>query len=110
MQKNVSVNWLHIHNSNWSINVNLILAFAVSPSTLPLKSLLPLATVWSKTDLNTGGVGGTGVDPQTWKMGISFLMSLVLRMPIFNNFQWNGALGETLKQKLPLFITIKVEM
>ena len=33
--------------------------------TLPLKSLLSLASVWSKTILNTGGVGGEGVDPQT---------------------------------------------
>ena len=33
--------------------------------TLPLESLLPLASVWSKTTLNTGGVGGAGVDPQT---------------------------------------------
>ena len=34
-------------------------------STLPLKSLLPLASVWIKTILNTGGVGGAGADPQT---------------------------------------------
>ena len=33
--------------------------------TLPLKSLLPLASVRSKTTLNTGGVGGAGADPQT---------------------------------------------
>ena len=33
--------------------------------TLPLKSLLPLASVWSKTTLNTGGVVGAGEDPQT---------------------------------------------
>ena len=32
--------------------------------TLSLKCLLPLASVWSKTILNTGGVGGTGADPQ----------------------------------------------
>ena len=34
-------------------------------NTLPLKSLLSLASVWSKTTLNTGGVGGTGADLQT---------------------------------------------
>ena len=35
--------------------------------TLPLKSILPLVSVWSKNALNTGGVGGAGagVDPQT---------------------------------------------
>ena len=33
--------------------------------TLPLKSLLPLASVWSKTTLNKGGEGGVGADPQT---------------------------------------------
>ena len=32
--------------------------------TLRLKSLLPLASVWSKTTINNGGVGGAGADPQ----------------------------------------------
>ena len=32
---------------------------------LPLKSILPLASVWSKTTLNTGGLGGAGADVQT---------------------------------------------
>ena len=50
--------------------------------TLPLKSLLPLASVWNKTILNTGDVGGAGE----------------------NNFQ-KKVLGETLTQKLPLFTT-----
>ena len=40
--------------------------------TLPLKSLLPLASVWSKTTLNTGGVSGAGADPQTLKMETFF--------------------------------------
>ena len=61
--------------------------------TLPLKSLSPLASVWSKTTLNTGGVGEAGVDPQTCKMGTYFPMSLtlctkyLLLMPILNAFQ-----------------------
>ena len=33
--------------------------------TLRLKSLWPLGSVWGKTTLNTGSVGGAGVDPQT---------------------------------------------
>ena len=33
--------------------------------TLSLKSLLPLVFVWSKTTLNTGGVGRAEADPQT---------------------------------------------
>ena len=34
-------------------------------STLRLKSLWPLGSVWGKTTLNTGSVGGAGADPQT---------------------------------------------
>ena len=33
--------------------------------TLPLKNLSPLASEWSKTTLNIGGVGGAGADNQT---------------------------------------------
>ena len=55
--------------------------------TLRLKSLWPIASVWGKTALNTGSVVGAGADPQTWKMGSSFLISLVLRIQIYNNFQ-----------------------
>ena len=33
--------------------------------TLPLKSLILLASGWSKTILNKGGVSGAGADPQT---------------------------------------------
>ena len=58
--------------------------------TLPLKSLLPLASIWSKTTLNTGGVGGVSVEPSYLKKGDIFSyvhMSLALRMSIFNNFQ-----------------------
>ena len=78
----------------------------VTIHTLPLKSLLPLAPVCSKTTLNTGGVGGAEADPQTWKMGTYFLMSLELHMPIFNNFQYNGASGGALEQKIRLYTMI----
>ena len=34
------------------------------------------ASVWSKTSLNTGSVGGAGADSSTCKIGTLFLMSL----------------------------------
>ena len=36
--------------------------------TLCLRSLWSLASVWYKTTLNTGGMGGAGADPQFWKI------------------------------------------
>ena len=54
--------------------------------TLPPKTLHTFSSLWSKTTLNTGRVGGAETDPQTWKMETSFLISLVLCMSIFNNF------------------------
>ena len=44
--------------------------------TLEEKSHHTKASVWSKTSLNTGCIGGTWVDPPTCKMTIFFLMSL----------------------------------
>ena len=41
------------------------IVWAFARTTLRLKSLLPLASLWSKTTLNTGGVGGAVVNPQT---------------------------------------------
>ena len=38
--------------------------------------------LWSKTTLIAVGVGGTGVDPPTCKMGTLFLMSFALTVPI----------------------------
>ena len=35
-------------------------------------------SVWSKTRLKKGGVGGAWADPQTLEIGTSFLMSLGL--------------------------------
>ena len=72
--------------------------------TLWLKSLWPLASVWSKITLNTGNMCGARADPQTLKMSRFFLMSLALCMPIFNNFQKYGTLGGTLNQKFPLLL------
>ena len=43
-----------------------------------------LGSVWIKTTLNTvtGSVSGAGADPQTWKMGSYFLLSLAHRIPL----------------------------
>ena len=40
--------------------------------------------VWSKTSLNTGGMGKASVNPPTCKMGTFFLIPLTLTEPIFN--------------------------
>ena len=45
----------------------------------------------SKPTLITGGVDGAGVDPPSWKMNTFFLRSLALSLPIYRNFQLNGA-------------------
>ena len=42
-------------------------------STLRLKSLWPHGSVWGKTTLNTGSVGGAGADLQLEKLGHLFL-------------------------------------
>ena len=42
--------------------------------------------LWSKTTLNTDGMGGVRVDPPTCKLGIFFLRSLTLTEPSLNNF------------------------
>ena len=55
------------------------------------KCLCTICSVWSKTTLITGSVGGTGEDPPTCKMGVFFLMPLRLTEPSLNNFQLNGA-------------------
>ena len=55
----------------------LVLAHTPRP-----KSLYLMSSVWSKTSLNTAGVGGAGAD--TCKNWDFFLFSLRLRMPISN--------------------------
>ena len=47
--------------------------------------------IWSKTTLIESGVGGAGVDPPPTKMDTFFLRSLALSVPIYINFQSNGA-------------------
>ena len=45
-----------------------------------------------------------GACPPTSKLGTFLLWSLALSMPIYSNFQINGALGETRKPPDPLFL------
>ena len=47
---------------------------------------LPAPSVWSKTTLNTGGVGGAGAGPPTYKIRRFFLIPLELTIRIINNF------------------------
>ena len=72
--------------------------------TLSLKSLHRLSSVRYKTTQTTGGVGVAGACPPTSKLGTFLLWSLALIMPIYRNFQKNGALGETWKPPDPLFL------
>ena len=53
-QRKISYN-----KSHFELKINFLHAKVII-CTLHLKSLLPLASVWSKTTLNTGGVGGAG--------------------------------------------------
>ena len=43
-----------------------------------------ICSVWSKTTLITGDMGGAGVDPPSCKTGTFFLRSLALSVPISN--------------------------
>ena len=58
--------------------------------TVEEKCLCTIGSVWSKTTLITGSVGGTGVDPPSCKTSTFFLRSLALSVPIYRNFQSNG--------------------
>ena len=53
------------------------------------------ASVWSKTSLNTGGVGRAVAAPPTSKSGKFLSWPLALSKPIYSNFQINGASEET---------------
>ena len=54
------------------------------------KSLCTIYSVWSKTNLIPGGMGGAKTDPQTCKMRTIFIMSLALRVPINNYLLYEG--------------------
>ena len=68
------------------------------------KCLYTICSVWSKTTLITGSVGGTGVDPPSCKTSTFFLRSLALRVPIYRNFQSNGAKWRSLKLWTKIYI------
>ena len=52
------------------------------------------SSVWSKTTLISGNVGGAGAGQPTCKLVKFFIISLRRTEPIFNNFQENGASGK----------------
>ena len=81
-----------------------VLVFISQIHTLSLISLSGLSSVCYKTTLTTGGVGVARAGPPTSKLGTLLLWSLALSMPIYSNFQINGASGETLKPPDPLFL------
>ena len=72
--------------------------------TLSLKSLSLLLSVCYKSTQTTDGVAVAGAYPPTSKLGTFLLWSLALSMPIYSNFQINGALGETRKPPDPRFL------
>ena len=64
-----------LHRYSWQI---YLLTFATRHalrgcSRSRLRSVRPFASVWGKTTLNTGSVGGTGADPQIEKWVYLFL-------------------------------------
>ena len=61
--------------------------FSKGPLTVVEICLRTKASVWSKTSLNTGSVGGAGLDPPICKMGTLFFMPLTLTEPSLNNFK-----------------------
>ena len=73
---------------------SLVLVKNIRPvaSTVPGHKSWTAASVGSKTTLIKVGVRGA-----TCKLGTFFQIPLTLTMPISNNFQLNGASGETLK-------------
>ena len=56
-----------------------------------------IASVWNKTGLIAGCVGGSWANPPFCKMNTFFLRSLALSVPICGNFQSNGAKWRSLK-------------
>ena len=76
-----------VHQMN-SILIDPYLRYLVS------KKLYPLASVWSKTTLNNGGVDGVGADPRTCKMRTYFLIGFIVEIFVWKvhlkfHFIWN---------------------
>ena len=66
--------------------------------------------IWSKTTLIASGVSGTGVNPPFCKMGIFFLWSLALSVPIRRNFQSNRVKWQSTLSKKCLFNTYYINI
>ena len=62
--KDYSITSLNLNTSRHSEHITHLI-LSDQRYTLPPKSLHTFSSVWRKTTLNTGSVGGAGVDPQT---------------------------------------------
>ena len=74
-------------------------AFILYICTLPLKSLLPLASVWSKTTLNTGPSNLKNVDRFSYVLGTSYAN--------FQQFPLIWSFGRNSQTKISTFIVVK---
>ena len=73
----------------WRCSKNSPLCHLLCVNTLQDRKDFTNTLLWSKTTQTTGGVGGAGVDPPTWKMTSIFLVSFAFCMPIYRHFQSN---------------------
>ena len=89
--KKVTMNYYLLFDFANSVCENLTSTYLIP---LFMYSTGQKALLWNKTTLITGGVGGAGVDPPFWKNKYIFsFKSLALIVPIYRNFQSNGANG-----------------
>ena len=77
--------------------------------TLCLKSLWPLASVWSKITLNTGNMCGARADPQTLKMRRFFSYVFGTLYANFQQFPKIWSFGRNSQTKVSTFIVVKSE-
>ena len=77
--------------------------------TLCLKSLWPLASVWSKITLNTGNMCGARADPQTLKMRRFFSYVFGTLYANFQQFPKIWSFGRNSHTKVSTFSVVKSE-
>ena len=85
------------NDKDWWIKNYTNLEFIIYISTVRGHKCSSLALFWSKTTLNTDCMSGIWVDPTSCNMGSFFLRSLALSVPIYRNFQSNGAKWRSIK-------------
>ena len=93
---------LHLWRGSWIVRDPLrgkILIRVYNWTIIQMGELKDLTnrSVWSKTTLIPCSVGGAGVDPPCCNTGQFFIRSLALNVPIYRNFQSNGAKWQSLK-------------